>query len=193
MKKIVAVVCVLLVPAMVGLVIATNVTEAAAGKQPAVVEADLAVLTATVKAVDYKNRTITLMGPKGNIATLHVHRRVKNLEQVKPGDKLEVEFFKSVVLHVEKAAGKPEAIEETTVRIAPRGAKPGVEKVNMLEFTAKVDNVDYPKRRVTLTGPNGGTVTLAVDKRVKNLNKIKKGDMVLARVTEAIVMDIHKP
>ncbi len=192
MQKASAIVCVFLVVAMIGLLTQANVTEAASGKK-GVVDTELAVMTATVQAVDYKNRTITLKGPKGNIATLHVHGRVKNLEQVKPGDKLEVEFFKSVVLHVEKAAGKPEAVQETSVGIAPRGDKPGVEAVNVLEFTAKVENVDYNKRKITLSGPNGGTVTLSVNKRVKNLKEIKRGDTVLARVTEAIVMDIRKP
>ena len=193
MKKAPAIVCVFLVVAMIGLFAQANVTEAAAGKKTEVVDAELAAMTATVQAVDYKNRAITLKGPKGNVATLHVHGRVKNLEKVKPGDKLEVEFFKSVVLHVEKAAGKPEVVQETSVDIAPRGDKPGVEAVNVLEFTAKVENVDYNRRKITLTAPNGGTVTLSVNKRVKNFEEIKRGDTVLARVTEAIVMDIRKP
>ncbi len=193
MKKAPAIVCVFLVVAMIGLFAQANVTEAAAGKKTEVVDAELAAMTATVQAVDYKNRAIMLKGPKGNVATLHVHGRVKNLEKVKPGDKLEVEFFKSVVLHVEKAAGKPEVVQETSVDIAPRGDKPGVEAVNVLEFTAKVENVDYNRRKITLTAPNGGTVTLSVNKRVKNFEEIKRGDTVLARVTEAIVMDIRKP
>ena len=63
----------------------------------------------------------------------------------------------------------------------------------MLEVTARVDAVDHQKRTITLTGPQGGTVTLAVDKRAKHFNEVKKGDAVVARVTEAVVIAVRKP
>ena len=173
--------------------IPTIVVEAKAGKKPAVVEAELAVTTGTVQAVDYKNRTITLKGPGGHVATLHVHGSVKNLEQVKVGDKLEVEFYKSVLLYVTRSGGKPEATEETSVKLAPRGAKPGVEAVSVLELTAKVAAIDYAKRSITLSMPGGGLVTLSVDQRAKHFNEVKKGDMVVARVSESVIMVIRKP
>jgi ribosomal 50S subunit-recycling heat shock protein len=193
MKKVQSLVVVLVIGVVTGLLVQAMVTEAAAAKKPGVVDAELAVMTATVQAVDYKNRTITLKGPNGNVATLHVHGRVKNLGQVKVGDKLEVEFYKSVVLYVAKGGEKPEAVDETSVGVAPKGQKPGIEAVNVLEITAKVEAIDYKKHTLTLTGPQGGTVTLNVDKRTKHFKEIKEGDMVVARVTEAIVMDIRKP
>lgn len=167
-------------------------TEAAAAEKPGVVAAEMAVMTATVQAVDYKKRTITLKDPDGSVATLDVHAHAKNLDQVKVGDKLEVEFYKSVVLYVAKADGKPEAVATAAVGVAPRGDKPGIEAVDVLEITAKVDAVDHKKRTITLTGPQGGTVTLAVDKRAKHFNEVKKGDQIVARVTEAVVMVIRK-
>lgn len=193
MKKVQSLVAALLILVVAGLLLPIDAAEAASAEKPGVVEAELAVMTATVQAVDYKNRTITLKGPNGNVATLHVHGRIKNLGQVKVGDKLEVEFYKSVVLYVARGGGKPEAVDEISVGVAPRGQKPGVEAVNVLEITAKVEAVDYKKHTLTLTGPQGGTVTLKVDKRAKHFKEIKKGDMVVARVTEAIVMDIRQP
>jgi hypothetical protein len=168
-------------------------TQAASAKKPGVVAAEMAVMTATVQAVDYKNRTITLKDPDGSVATLDVHRHAKNLDQVKVGDKLEVEFYKSVILYVAKADGKPEAVGAAAVGVAPRGDKPGIEAVDVLEVTAKVDAIDHKKRTITLTGPQGGTVTLAVDKHAKHFNEVKKGDQIVARVTEAVVMTIRKP
>jgi len=193
MKKVQSLVAILLICVVTGLLLPANAAEAASSKKPGVVHAELAVMTATVQAVDYKNRAITLKGPNGNVATLHVHGRIKNLDQVKVGDKLEVEFYKSVVLYVAKGGGKPEAVDETSVGVAPKGQKPGVEAVNVLEITARVEAIDYKKHTLALTGPQGGTVTLKVDKRTKHFKEIKKGDMVVARVTEAIVMDIRKP
>ena len=82
-------------------------------------------------------------------------------------------------------------MEAASVGIAPSGDKPGIDTVDVLEVIAKVDAIDYKKRTITLTGPQGGTVTLAVDKRARQLNEIKKGDRVVASVTEAVVMEIR--
>ena len=175
------------------LAVAAIATQAAAGEKPVVVATDLAVMTATVQAVDTKSRTITLKDPDGSVATLDVHPGVKNLDQVKVGDKLEVEFYKSVVIDVAGGDGKPEPLETASVGVAPYGDKPGIDAVDVLEVTARVAAIDYQKRTITLTGPQGGTVTLAVDKSATHFNEVKKGDQVVARVTEAVIMVIRKP
>lgn len=157
------------------------------------VMAELTTMTATVQAVDYKKRTLTLKDPDGSIATMDVNRNVKNLEQVKPEDKLELDLYKSVVVYLSPKKGKPEAIGVAQMGIAPRGDKPGVETVDILEVIARVDAVDHKNHTITLTGPQGGTVVLAVDRNEKHFNEIKKGDDVVAQVTEAVVMEIRKP
>lgn len=193
MKKVQSLVTGVLFLLVTCLSVAAVAAPAAAAEKPGVVAAEMAVMTATVQAVDYKNRTVTLKDPDGSVATLDVHGHAKNLDQVKVGDKLEVDFYKSVMIYVAKAGGKPQAVAAAAVGVAPRGEKPGIEAVDVLEVTAKVDAVDYKKRTITLTGPQGGTVTLAVDKSAKDFNEVKKGDQIVARVTEAVVMTIRKP
>jgi hypothetical protein len=46
---------------------------------------------------------------------------------------------------------------------------------------------------VTLKGPEGNEVTIHVDKRVKNLPQVKKGDQVVVDYLESVAVDLHKP
>jgi hypothetical protein len=43
-------------------------------------------------------------------------------------------------------------------------------------MTARVEDIDYKNRTVTLRVPQQKTVTLKVDKDVKRFNEVKKGD-----------------
>jgi Cu/Ag efflux protein CusF len=61
-----------------------------------------------------------------------------------------------------------------------------------VSITATVEKVDLKKRLVTLKGPEGNEVTIHVDKRVKNLPQVKKGDEVVANYFESIAVDLHK-
>jgi len=45
----------------------------------------------------------------------------------------------------------------------------------------------------TLMGPEGKTKKFKVDKSVKRLNKIKKGDDITLWVTQALAIDVVKP
>jgi hypothetical protein len=53
-----------------------------------------------------------------------------------------------------------------------------------------VEDIDYKKRTVTLRGPQQKTATLKVDKSVKRLNEVKKGDEIVVRHTEAVAIDV---
>ena len=75
-----------------------------------------------------------------------------------------------IQMYFTRSGGKPEAVEVATV-----------------------EDINYKTRTVTLKGPQGGTVTLAVHESAKKFNQVKKGDQVVARVTEAVVMAIRKP
>ena len=58
---------------------------------------------ATVTAVDKKNSTITLKGPRGNVVTLDVHNP-DQFKVVKKGD--QVEATEALALSVEPAAAR---------------------------------------------------------------------------------------
>jgi hypothetical protein len=158
--------------------------------KPGVVIAEGASITATVEAIDYDKRTVDLKGPKGNVVTLKVGPEVKNFNQVKTGDRVTAKYFESTAILVRKPNEPPFAEEGSAVQVAPKGAKPGVVAVETSEMTARVEDIDYKARTVTLRGPQQKTVTLKEDKSVKRINYVKKGDEIVIRRTEAMAIDV---
>jgi hypothetical protein len=55
---------------------------------------------------------------------------------------------------------------------------------DLIQITAKVDAVDKKDRLVTMTGPQGNTVAVKAGPRVKNFERIKAGDDIVASYYE---------
>jgi hypothetical protein len=83
------------------------VAKAKPGERPAVAGAREVTAIATVTAVDKKNSTITLKGPRGNVVTLDV-QNPDQFKVVKKGDQVEVTYTEALALSVEPAS-KPAA------------------------------------------------------------------------------------
>lgn len=62
--------------------------------------------------------------------------------------------------------------------------KPGVVMTDVVEAVADVTAVDQAARTVTLKGPKGNVVTLAVPDEAQNFDQVKVGDKVLVRYIE---------
>jgi Cu/Ag efflux protein CusF len=60
------------------------------------------------------------------------------------------------------------------------------------EVTAKVIAVDPAQRTVTLQGASGKTRTIEVGDQVRNFDQIKVGDMVHAKYTQALALELKK-
>ena len=166
------------------------------GEKPAAIATDTKTVTAKVVAIDLKKRTVTLEGADKKRVTLEVSRDVKNLDQVKKGDMVQAKYVESLAVTVESAKeakhGRSAAASET-VELAPKGEKPGGVATQTVELTAKVVEIDYKNRTVTLEGPKGGKRTLHVGDEVQRFDQVKKGDMVHVRYTQALAIEVTKP
>ncbi len=85
-------------------------------------------------------------------------------------------------------AQKPDAAGATMMSTTP--GKGTV--TNVARITAAVESIDAAARTVTLKGPSGQPVTLAVGPEVKNFDQIKVGDMVVARYLESLTLELKK-
>ncbi len=81
----------------------------------------------------------------------------------------------------------------TGVIAREKGAKPWGAKQRSLKIEATVEAIDLDKRIITLKGPKGNVVDLTVGKRVRNLSKLKVGDLVNVSYYEAVVFRVHAP
>ena len=146
---------------------------------------------ASVTAIDYASRMVTLKTDSGSL-TLQVGPQAKNFNQVKVGDKVTADLYSAAAIYVRRVDEPPSANEATAVEYAAPGAQPGGVIVNTKEITARVDTIDPKTRKVTLTGPAGNSVTIKVDDAVQNFDRITTGDQVVVRYTEALALSVDK-
>jgi hypothetical protein len=168
----------------------TTVVRAPATEKPGGLVVNEYKITAVVKSVDHAKRSLVLLMPNGETKDFTVSAEAVNFPQVKVGDEVKASYIESLAVNVLGPGEKLNAEESTTVALAPKGAKPGGLVANTKTITAKVTEIDYKTRMVTLTGPEGNSLTFEAGPDVKRLNDVKKDDTVTIRYTEAIAVDV---
>jgi hypothetical protein len=192
MKQIWVVVALLAVLAVV-LELPAMAAELKAQDKPSGVKVETTSITATVKEINYKYRTVVLKGPKGNLVELEVGDEARNFDQVKEGDLVTIENSQSVALEVQKATGEPVAMETTSVTRAKPGEKPsGTIKTKGL-MTVRVEDINYKTREATLRLADGNIMKIEVGPQVKRLEEVRKGDDVVVRYTTTVSITVKKP
>ena len=88
-----------------GVTMTEGSSEAPPGERPGLTAGSQITAIAEVTAVDPKESTITLKGPRGKSMTLEVHNP-EQFKVVKPGDQVDVTYTEAVALSVEPAADK---------------------------------------------------------------------------------------
>jgi DNA-binding beta-propeller fold protein YncE len=164
---------------------------AAPAEQPKVVKERVAVMTATVQAIDLNTRMVTLKGPKGEVRTIKVGEEAVNLPQVKVGDLVTVKFYESLAVEVIKPDTVSASGEKTAIVRAKPGEMPAGMAARQTTVTATVTVIDKKKGTLTLKGPDGNKV-VAKAEDPKNLDKVKVGDEFLITYTEALAISVEK-
>jgi hypothetical protein len=72
------------------------------------------------------------------------------------------------------------------------GAPKGAMVVSQVDVTAEVTKINYKTREVTLKATDGREASFIADAAVKNLDQVKKGDVVAATYTEALAYEVVK-
>ena len=160
-------------------------------------DTDTVSVRATVKAVDMKTRTVTLVGPQGETKTLKVGDQVKNLAQVKPGDTVVARFYDAVAYVVAPAGTK---LPENAMAMAEAQAAPGELPAGgvgaKIIVTGLVVGVNPVAHTISLVNPPpaGGeirTLTVKNPQYQQMLPQIKVGDTITAVISEALVAAVE--
>jgi hypothetical protein len=169
-----------------------KITAATATGPGTAAAATSAEVTATVVAVDFAHRAVTLKRADGEVSTIDVGEQVRNFDQIKVGDTVRAKYTRALVLELKKgpaAQGAP--TEEHAITPAPTaGAKPGGGIARKVTAVADVVAVDPLHQLVTLRGPGGNEVDLNV-RDPKQLANIQKGDHVLVTYVEAVAISVE--
>jgi plastocyanin len=80
----------------------TSSTRAKPGEKPSRTVKTTGIMTATVEAINYQTREVSLSLPEGNIMKLIVGPQVKRLDDVRKGDEVVVQYSTTVSISVKK-------------------------------------------------------------------------------------------
>lgn len=147
-------------------------------------------VTATITAIDKASRTVTLKGPKGDEVRVVAGPDVKNFDQLKVGDTVQLKYAESLVLELKKGGGKAVAkTEKGGVASAKPGDKPAAVGARQVTVVGDVIKVDAATQSVTVKGPQR-TVDLKV-RDPEQFKRIAVGDQIEATYTEAIALAVN--
>jgi hypothetical protein len=149
-------------------------------------------MTATVVLIDMGSRDLVLIDSQGKMHKVNVSDQVRNLDQVKVGDKVTAEYTEAISLRLKKrgtADVPPASAEEAVVR-SPKGMKPGGAVGRKVTAFATVAAVNPKKQFVTLRGPLGNEYDVQVLDPVL-LKTVNKGDEVEVVYTEALAISVQ--
>jgi hypothetical protein len=170
---------------------APNVTENSAvidTKNGAMV-VDTMTLTATVKAIDSRDRKLTLTTSNGYQKKVKVPSSAVNFDQIQVGDHVIVKATEEFAVFLSPMGVPTSAGAGAAVALAPRGALPGGFVAGTEEVTARITGIDMVSRSVTLKFVDGMSKTLRVARDV-DLGKARVGDDVTVQVAESVAIDV---
>ena len=143
-----------------------------------------------VVEINHEKRTVKLKNENGDIEQIDVGSDVRNFDQVKVGDFVNIDYAESVTIQVfnadEVAAG---AFADAAFGRADEGEKPAAAAVENVTLVATIKAIDLENKTVTLEDKEGKTKTIK-SQNPENLEKVKVGDKVMFSFTRALLISV---
>jgi uncharacterized protein YceK len=206
MKHLVATISAVSLAALVSGCASTSETTTAASGAPsetlsgvsaqkdAAARVNVSTVTATVEAIDLPSRIVGLVGPEGNALIVQVGDEVRNLDQVKVGDRVRVEFLEGLLAELLPPGSDPSKVSMTdaAARAMP-GQRPAGGVGEAVSARVVIEFVDSVRNVVHFTGPQGKKRVVRVEKPEFRamLRTLKPGDVVELTYFEAIAVKVE--
>lgn len=147
--------------------------------------------SATVESVDPATRTVTLKLPRGETRSFVAGDEVRNFDQIKAGDKLDVKYLEAFTIELKKN-GKDIVgrTESASLERAEPGQKPGGVAKREVRSVADVVAVDEKKMVVSVKNDKGTVIDLHLQDP-EQVKLVKVGDQVEAIYTEALAISLE--
>jgi hypothetical protein len=163
-------------------------------QKDAAARVNVTTITATVEAIDLPSRIVGLVGPEGNALVVQVGDEVRNLDQVKVGDRVRVEYFEGLLAELLPPGSDPRAVALTdaVARAAP-GERPAGGMGEAVSARVVIEFVDTLRNVVHFTGPKGKKRVIRVEKPEFRamLRTLRPGDVVELTYFEAVAVKVE--
>jgi len=152
---------------------------------------DAVTITAEVYGVEKIDRTLWLIGPDKNVVEIDVSEDAKNFNQLQIGDIVNITYYESVSIFLGSPGELPKEETGSMIFRAAEGETPGGVAVEVSDVSAVVVSIDKENRFITLKGPLGNSFTTYVDESAIHFDKLNIGDVIHARYTKALAIDVE--
>lgn len=172
---------------------ATLPAHAAAEAKPIMIkeigEINAIQVTATVEAIDLKNRIVTLKAENGNSQTVSVSKEARNLDQVKVGDIVTITYYEAVAIDAKRTDAAPSVTETTEGARAEKGAKPGGVVLRRIHIVTSVLGHNADTQTVAVRGPLGHITQVKI-RDPKVFAELKGGGNIDLTYVEGLAIDV---
>jgi hypothetical protein len=154
-------------------------------------------ISATVEAVDVDTRMVSLRAPNGQKFTMEAGPQVRNLPQVKVGDRVITRYYTAIAAELRRrgdGSGETDApVVDTAIGRAPEGARPAGAAGRQVRQTVRITTVDKKNHVVGFYGSDGLVRSLPVrtPEAQEFISKLRAGDEVEVTYTEALAVSVE--
>jgi hypothetical protein len=178
---------------VLGMICLSAVASAVAADKKPYERTETAEVTASVESIDPSTRALVLKGGAGERVALVASPEVRNLEQIKPGDRVVAVYHLALAAQV-KPRGTPTAAPTSSQQVerAKPGEKPnGVAGISVAT-TVQIESVDKSFNTVSFKRSDGIVRTVAVEDpdAQRFIHSLKPGDPVEIVYTEALAVSV---
>lgn len=148
--------------------------------------------TGIITNVDRASHLITFQTQDGTMTTV-VAKSLKNLNQIKKGDLVDITYYKSTAANlVPKPAGTKLDVQVEKASIVSEGGVPGRAAASEVRVTIKILSVDPYKKTITYKNPNQQIkeVSMNTPRLLPYLKTVKEGDIVEVIYTRAVAASV---
>lgn len=164
-----------------------TVTESTAGK---VTKTSTVKASAVITDIDKNSRKLTLKKPDGHVFDVIAGSEVRNFDQIKVNDTVNLEYVNSLTLDLKKPGETAVASASDMITRSEPGKKPGGVAASTVTIVADVIDVNPANNTITLQGAKGKIVELDV-KNPDQFKVVKKGDKVEVTYAEAVAIMVE--
>ncbi|MCK8787406.1 hypothetical protein M0638_23840 [Roseomonas sp. NAR14] len=169
--------------------LASSVVQAAG---PAMVE-DRVTLLATVETIDMATRTVLLRSSSGNLFTVKAGPEVRNLAQVRPGDRVTVDYYQAVAVQMGAPGSAPPPTADSAEYRAALGERPAAGAYEAMSVRVTVVSIDRATYRVSFLDPGNSlhTVVVRAEPMRNFVRTLRPGDQVDIHYVEELAVSIE--
>jgi len=147
---------------------------------------------AKVVEIDYENHTAVLKDKHG-MQSVTFGPEAQNFSKIKVGDIVIAEVLETMNIKVSDEESEKDPAVDGFATTQRDPLAPGAQKVTVVESSARVEKIDYETRMITLSGTNGRRITTTLGPEVKQIEKIKQGDMIIMQIVKQTIIRVETP